>query len=85
MSKCYARTINYIFTYKLQKVISIMRKKRPRIMCKTIFSKREKYFHFQQKGDGGQMISDCETGNPPEGWESEGQFGNWELENERIS
>ncbi len=21
-----------------------------------------------------KAISDCETGNPPEGWESEGQF-----------
>ena len=23
--------------------------------------------------------ADCETGNPPEGWESEGQFGNLPL------
>ena len=33
--------------------------------------------------DGGQRtefrISNCETGNPSEGWESEGQFRNWKL------
>jgi hypothetical protein len=25
-------------------------------------------------GGRGKIISDCETGNPPEGWESEGQL-----------
>ena len=25
-------------------------------------------------GVRGKIISDCETGNPPEGWESEGQL-----------
>jgi hypothetical protein len=24
-------------------------------------------------------ISNCETGNPPEGWESEGQLRNWDM------
>jgi hypothetical protein len=29
---------------------------------------------LEQREDCGFRIADCETGNPPEGWESEGQF-----------
>ena len=38
----------------------------------------------QRVGGRGKTISDCETGNPPEGWESEGQFRLAELSEEEF-
>ena len=34
-----------------------------------------------------EVIADCETGNPPEGWESEGQFqnSNFEIPNPKCA